>query len=302
MPTTGPVSRGTISPLLTPGLRKVYYEVGKERPLEYTMAANVDTMDWNPQTDQQVIGIGQMPAKPEGDTFTLDAHDIGGTKQYLATPFGLALEFTWEAWRDELYGVLQEMVSEGGRATRLRQEVSFWSIFNNAFDTTFPGFTSGESLCGTHVGNDGVTRRNRPSVDIGMSTTYVQGAILRFETMTDERNNPRLLQPVMAIGTPTNKTAMREVLGSSGKPYTADNEMNALIEEDLSWMVCHYMTNQTQIFLLAAKGVHDLNFLWRDEPIFDSFDDPWTKNAIFTMYQRYSLGYGSWRGVDGSFG
>src|SRR5258706_4299552 len=117
MPTTGPVSRGTISPLLTPGLRKVYYEIGKERPLEYPLVFNVDTMDWNPQTDQQVIGIGQMPAKPEGDTFTLDAHDIGGTKQYFATPLGLALELTWAAWRDELYGVLQEMVADGGRAT-----------------------------------------------------------------------------------------------------------------------------------------------------------------------------------------
>ncbi len=95
---------------------------------------------------------------------------------------------------------------------------------------------------------------------------------------------------------------MREVLGSSGKPYTADNEMNALIEEDLSWMVSHYLTNQTSIFLVAAKSVHDLNFLWRDEPIFDSFDDPWTKNAIFTMYQRFAFGFGSWRGVDGSFG
>jgi len=302
MPIQGPVSRGTIAPLLTPGLRKVYYESGKERPLEWPMVANSDMMDWNPQTDQQVIGMGTLPSKPEGSNFVLDAGDIGGTKAYLAEPFGAAIEFTWEAWRDELYGVLQEMVAEGGRMTRQRQEISFWSLLNNGFDTAFTGFTAGESLFGAHVGADGVTRRNRPSVDIGMSTTYVTGAVLRFETMTDERDNPRLIAPVMAVGTPTNKIAMREVLGSSGKPYTADNEMNALIEEDLSWMVSHYLTNQTAIFLLAAKGVHDLNFLWRDEPIFDSFDDPWSKNAVFTMYQRYAFGFGSWRGADGSFG
>lgn len=302
MPITGSVSRGTISPLLAPGLRKVYYETGKERPLEYTMIANIDTMDWNPQRDQQVIGMGTMPAKPEGTNFVLDAGGIGSDKEYLAEPKGVAIEFTFEAWRDELYGALQEMVAEGGRMTRQAQEVDFWSILNNGFDTAFNGFTSGESLFGAHVGNDGITRRNRPSVDIGMSTTYITGAVLRFETMTDERDNPRLLAPVMAVGTPTNKIAMREVLGSSGKPYTADNEMNALIEEDLSWMVSHYLTNQTAIFLLAAKGVHDLNFLWRDEPIFDSFDDPWSKSAIFTMYQRYAFGFGSWRGTDGSFG
>jgi hypothetical protein len=302
------VSRSTLGPttgiatLLRPGLKTVYYESGKERPLEYPMIANVADMDWNPETDLQAIGLGTMPPKNEGDQFTLDGHDLGGTKEYLATPWGLAIEFTFEAWRDELYGVLEEMIAESGRITRQRQEIEFWNLLNNGFDTSFAGFTSGEALFGAHVGSDGVTRRNRPSVDIGMSTTYIQGAVLRFETMTSERNVPRLMAPVMAVGTPTNKIAMREVLGSSGKPYSADNEINALIEEDLSWMVSHYLTNQTQIVLLAAKGVHDLNFRWRDQPIFDSFDDPWTKNAIFTMYQRFICGYGSWRGADSSFG
>jgi len=302
MPITGPVSRGVITPLLTPGLKTIYYESGKEQPLEYPMVANVTDMDWNPETDLQAIGIGTMPAKPEGDLFALDTGDIGGSKEYLATAWGKAIEFTWEAWRDEQYGVLEEMVAEGGRATRQRQDIEFWNLFTNGFDAAFVGFTAGEALFGAHVSDDGITRRNRPSVDIGMSTTYIQGAVLRFETMTDERDNPRLLAPVMAVCTPGNKIATREVLGSSGKPYTADNEMNALIEEDLSWMVCHYLTNLTQIILVAAKGVHDMNFRWRDQPIFDSFDDPWTKNAIFTMYQRFATGYGSWRGVDSSFG
>lgn len=298
----GPVSRGAITPLLTPGLKTVYYDSGKERPLEYTMHANVTTMDWNPETDLQAIGIGTMPPKPEGDAFRLDAGDIGGQKVYLAEPWGKAIEFTWEAWRDELYGVLEEMVAEGGRATRQRQDLEYWDNFNEGFATTNTGFTPGEALFGAHANANGETLRNAPVVLIGMSTTYITGAILRFETMVDERGNPRVIQPTMAIGTPTNKQAMRDVLGSSGKPYTSDNELNALIEEDLSWMVCHYLTNQTQIILSAAKGVHDINFRWRDQPIFDSFDDPWTKSAIFTIYQRFATGWGSWRGVDSSYG
>lgn len=305
MPITGAVSRGAITPLLTPGLKTVYYDSGKERPLEYTMVANVTNMDWNPETDQQVIGIGKMPEKPEGAPFPLDAGEIGGNKQYLAVPWGKAIEFTWEAWRDELYGVLEEMVAEGGRATRQRQEIEFWANFNDGFDVVSGEgfqFTGAEALFGAHVTAIGETLRNAPLVNVGMSTTYITGAILRFETMVDERGNQRVIQPTMAIGTPTNKQAMREVLGSSGKPYTSDNELNALIEEDLSWMVCHYLTNQTQIITAAAKGVHDINFRWRDEPIFDSFDDPWTKNAVFTIYQRFSTGWGSWRGVDSSYG
>jgi hypothetical protein len=32
------------------------------------------------------------------------------------------------------------------------------------------------------------------------------------------------------------------------------------------------------------------------------FDDPFTKNAIATTYQRHTVGYGAWRGIDGSTG
>lgn len=298
----GPVTRSTFGLLLARDLRTVYYETGKERPLEYPAFMNVSTMGWNPVRDQQVAGIGAQPEKPEGTPFVLDAHIIGGDKEYLAVPYGLAVEFTWEGWRDELYGVAEEMVREMSRATRVRQEVQAHSPLNNAFSTSFDGFTSGEALCGAHVGLDGVTRRNRPTVDVGLSITGIQDAVFRFETMTTERGQPRLMAPIMALVTPGNKMVAREVLGSTGRPYTADNEMNVLVEEDLSWMVDHYITTMTYWFLLAAKGVHDLNFLWRDQPIFDSFDDPWTKNAIFTSYQRFAQGFGAWRGCDGSTG
>jgi hypothetical protein len=298
-----PITRGLFSALLTPDLRRVYVETGKERPLEYPLVFNVDDMEWNPVTDRQISGLATMPAKPEGSQFALDEPILGGTRQYTAAPFGLGVEITWEMWRDELYGVMEEMVREQARASRNRQEVDAWSVLNNAFSTSFVGFTAAESLCSTaHTGLDGVSRANRPTTDVGFSVTGIQNSITRFETLTDERNLPRLMAPTMAIVAPVNKFIAREILGSAGKPYTAQNELNALVAEDLSWMVSHYKTTNTHWHLMAAKGVHDLNFLWRDHPIFDSFDDPWTKNAIFTSYQRHTRGFGAWRGVDGSTG
>lgn len=297
------IKRGAFSALLDIDIRKVLVDTGKERPLEYPLFFNVEDMGWNPVRDRQISGLGTMPAKPEGSQFTLDEPILGGEKEYEADPFGLAIEFTWEMWRDEQYGVMREMAAELKRASNNRQEVDAWDVVNGAFDVSKTGYTAGESLCSTaHVGLDGVTRANRPAPDIGFSLTGIQSAILRFENMTDERGLPRLMTPVMALIGPANKFAAREILGSSGKPFTADNELNALLEEDLSWMVVHYFTSQTQWFLAAAKGVHDLNFLWRDHPIFDSFDDPWTKNAVFTSYQRHTKGFGTWRGFDGSTG
>jgi hypothetical protein len=294
---------GAISALLAPDLRKVYVDTGKERPLEFPIFFNVDDMEWNPVTDQQVSGLGTLPSKDEGEQFSLDELLMGGQKTYTAAPFGLAVEITWEAWRDELYGVLREMVRELARASRNRQEVDAWSVMNNAFSTSYVGFTSAESLCATaHVGLDGTSRANRPNPDVSFSQTGLQNAITRFENMTDERNLPRLMTPSQLLLASENKFVAREILGSPQKAYTTDNEINALIEEDLTWMIVHYFTTTTYWFLTAAKGVHDANFLWRDHPLFDMFDDPWSKNAIATVYQRHTKGYASWRGIDGSTG
>jgi len=296
-------SSGSIAALLAPDLRKVYFETGKERPLEYPMIANVAEMEWNPVTDQQVSGLGTMPGKSEGVSFTKDDILMGTTKTYTASPYGLAVEITWEAWRDELYGVLNEMIACLARASRNRQEVQFWSILNNAFSTSYAGFQATTALCSvSHTGLDGTTRTNKPSTDVGLSITGIQNSITRFEDMTDERNLPRLMAPVMALVTSADKFTAREIFGSAGKPYTAQNEINALVEDDIAYMVCHYITTSTYWFLVAAKGVHDLNFLWRDHPIFDLFDDPWTKNAVATTYQRHAEGWATWRGVDGSDG
>lgn len=299
-----PIVRGAFSPLLAPDLRKVYIETGKERPMEYTLWCNKSTMEWNPMRDQQISGLGTMPAKPEGQDFPMDMPILGGNKSYLAAPWGLGVEITWEMWRDDLYGVMRELIAGLARASRNRMEVSGHAALNNAFNTAFTGFGAGESLCSAaHIGLDTASRANRPSPDVGFSTTGIQAAIARFEGLTDERGMPRLMAPVLALIGPQNKWTAREVLGSSGKPYTADNEINALIEEDLSWMVDHYFAVPTYWFLMAAKGVHDINMMVRDEPIFDSFDDPRNKNAVFTSYQRHTNSeYGAWRGVDGSTG
>jgi hypothetical protein len=293
------IGRGAFAALLRPDLYRVYIETGKERPLEYNLVFNVDDMPWNPVTDQQIAGLGTLLSMPEGENFPLDEPLLGGQVSYTAVPFGLAVEITWPMWRDDQYGVMRELVAELARSSRNRQEVDAWSVLNNAFDNGFPGF-DGVSLCNTaHTLLGGGTTANRPDPDVGFSDLAIQAALTRFENMPNERNLPRLMTPNMILIAPENKFLARRILGSGKQPFTADNEINPLIQDDLQYMVCHYFTNSTAWFLLC-KQAHDLQFLFRDRPIFDGFDAPWNKNAIFTVYQRHTKGFGTWRGIDGS--
>ena len=296
-----PTNRGSIAALLAPDLHKVFFETGKERPLEHPYWINVGEMPYNPMTDQAVAGLGTMPSKNEGASFSLDELMIGGTKTYTASAWGMACEITWEAYRDELYGALQEMVRGMQKAARYRQEVQAHLLLNNAF-TSGTGFDS-TYLCSTsHTKIDGSTWGNRPSVDIGLSLAGIQAMSTAFENLTDERGLPRLMAASMLIIHHSKKFIAREIFGSGGKPYTAQNEINAILDEDLKYFCSHYLTSTTAWFGHVPKSDHDVNMYWRDYPIFDCFDDPRTKNAVATAYQRFATGFGSaygWWGTTG---
>ena len=298
-----PIARAGFSELLKPDLHQVYVDTGMENPTEFDMIVNVIDMPYNPLTDQQISGLGTMPTKDEGDPFAVDEPIMGGTTEYLAVPYGLSIEFTFEAWDDELYGVFNEMVAELSRASNNRLEVDAHAPLNFAESTAFTGFDGRPLIDTAHpVLGGGAPIANRPAVDINFSRTGVQVAMQHFHDLVDERGLPRLLAPTTALVTSSFYHDAREILGSSGRPLTANNELNALIPEDLSWMVTHYITNPNKWFIMARQDVHDVNFYVRNDPDFDMFDDPRTLNAVGTMYQRHVSGFGTWRGIFGSTG
>ena len=299
-----PVASTGFSALLSPDIWEVVEETGKEPALEYSMFMNEPPMPWNPVKSVQVAGLGSMPSKPEGSAFVLDAPNLENNKSATAVPYGLAVEFTFEAWEDELYGVFRDMAAELARSSRNRLEVDAHTVLNNAFSTSFVGFNAGESLCSTtHTSpTTGTVQANRPNPDVGFSISGLQAGYLAFHNLLNDRDLPQVMYGTMVIVAPFNLWAARDILGSSGKPFTADNEANNLVPEGTTYMIDHYLTTNTNWFLTAPKGQHCMNFGIRTSPIFDSWDDPWTKSAVFSVYQRHISWFTDWRGVYGSSG
>jgi len=81
-----------------------------------------------------------------------------------------------------------------------------------------------------------------------------------------------------------------------------DPNLNPLMDEDLSFMVSHYLTDPDSWFLVADKGVHSLNFFWREKARFDNSDDFDTGDAKYKAFQRFVAGVSDWKGVFGSQG
>ena len=305
-----PTRTGQFAPLITPLLRKVLVDVGKERPTEYDKFMNVRDMKWAVETERQIAGLGSMPAKAEGDSFVMDDPILGGTKVYTAVAYGLGVEITREMWLDDLYGPIRGIGKELAKASRNRMEVDAHAPINNMNSTAAlnVGFTAGEALIadGTaangHLGLDGNLRRNRPTVDVAFGVAGLQDGIEQLEGATNERNRPMMLKAKTALVSQQNRWSAREILGSTGRPYTGNNEINALVEDDLTWMVDHFLTDLDFWVLLSDKSEHDLNFLVKDQPVLNTFDYPMNGNVIVTIWQRHVPGHGSWRGVFGSTG
>ena len=301
---SSPITTSGFSALLAPDIWEVILETGDEVPLIYPAFMNEPNMPWRTVKSQQVAGIGTVPQKTEGQAFAQDAPNIENTKTATPVTYGLAIVFSWEAWEDELYGVFRDMAAELARSSRYRMEVDAHSVVNNATNTAYIGFNAGESLLSTsHTSpTTGTVQANRPNPDVGFSVTGLQAALQSFYFLLNDRDLPQELFPTTCLISPVNVWAAREILGSEGKPFSTDNEMNSLIPDNLSWLVDRFLTNQSQWMVLAQKGQHGMNFGLRTPPLFDSWDDPWTKNAVFSVFQRHIAWFTEWRGSYGSTG
>jgi hypothetical protein len=123
-----------------------------------------------------------------------------------------------------------------------------------------------------------------------------------LEQTTDDRGLNLMIKPKMVLISPNQKWMAREILGSEYKPHTADNEINALKEEGLTYMVSHFVTDQNAFYVLGDKADHYLKFYWRKKAAFDNDDDFDTGDAKFKATMRFSVGFTSWRGIVGTSG
>lgn len=297
-------STGAFSNLVAPGLRKVWFNWLKEHKAEYPVFLNVVT-DTKRKYEEH-IKVGDMPTaqtKPEGEAITYATPDISALKRFTQVSYGLGFRVTREMYDFDLYGPMRRMSQQLAESCRDRMEIVGASVLNNGFSTSYGGFVSTESLCSTsHALLAGGTFANRPSTDVDFSMSALQAACDVFEGNVNEQNMPRPLKPRMIIGDYRYKWAFREVLGSPSKPYTADNEINPLVDEDIKWFLSHRFTDTDQWFLVGPKEGLGLWMFVTKQPTFDNGDDFDTKDAKFSSYFRCVAGYDEWRGVYGSSG
>ena len=289
-----PASTGAYSSLLAPGLRKVYTEELSNRETEYDKIFHVNTSKRNYEDDLQVALLGTTPVKVQGGPTTFDSPIQGATVRYTHTSYGVGFRVTVEMQEDDLYSVMAKASKDLAGANGETVEVNAMDIVNNVSDSAkYAGFDTLALASTAHTLLGGGTYANRPSTDVQLSVTGIQAAVESFELMVNERNRKVLAKPWRLLIPVQLKWAAREILGSQYKPYVSNNEINALMDEELQFFVSHYQTDTNNWGLLGRR--HDMKVFWRSKPRFESGDDFSTGDALFKTFFRMSQGFSSWR-------
>ena len=223
-------------------------------------------------------------------------------KRYVWATYGLGFRITQEMLEDDLYGIFGNKMSKAlGRSARNNFEIVAMSPYNNAFDTAFNGFVSGESLCDTaHALGRGGTASNRPAADVDFSLVALQAAIEHFHNLVGEEGLPMLRSPKWLIHGVANHWAVSQVLKSQFLPGTQQNDINQVAMEGIQPFLSHYLTDPDSWFLISTE--HDVNYFERIPPTFSNTDDFDTGDAKYKLRRRAGAGFGDWRGIYGSSG
>ncbi len=303
----GVITRGTHPQLLIVGLKRVALNEFEGPPREFEEWCNVDgSSTKDKETTHKIAGLtGIVPEKAEGGATTYDETVEGGTKEWVHKSYGLGVQITHEMQKDEQYGKMNQLMTLLGRAGRNLEEISAASMINNMTNTAtaFQGFDALPLVSTAHTNlKEGANQSNRPSVNTDIGYTAIQNGLIHFRRLKDDSDIPTPIKPSFLIINPEDEFLVDEILLSSQKPFTADNEVNTVGNKGLKKVVSSYLTDDDLWLMLAAKGLHTLTFMRREATTFDNDTDFDTGNLKFKMFNRHSVGFDEWRGSYGTPG
>ena len=316
----GAMTRGEYVQLLTIGLHKIFNQWTDQLMANpsYDLVFNKEDSVNAFEDELEFAGTGPMVEKPEGSSVFYTDMIQGGVRRYVMFTYALGLRASYELVNDDKYGIIKNGPKALMRSARFTKGVSIWSILNNGFTTTIT--TDGVSLfnnqhpllggsqataVGPGVGNvisAAGTYPNRPATDADLSMTALQLAVNQQNRLIDGVGIPVEYKFKYVVIPPELLFIARELLGSPQKPYTSDNEINAMVGENLQYMTERYLTSQSAWFCLPDKKDHTLKYFDRT-PLTDDYDDDFdTRSVKQIIFGRWGAGVTVWGGTWGSNG
>lgn len=294
------ISRSGFTQLLAPGLAEVFFYDIETWKKEYDKILKVEDSKRNKEEYLQVVGVGSMDAVAEGASTPYDDIYQGWLATATHSTFRKGMRITQEMIEDDQYGVMKDLTKALARSAKIRCETDGANVLNNAFSSSFTGLDAVSLISASHALKIGGTQSNALAANADLDPASLQEAIQVLEDCKDERDQPLAFTAETLVVSTSGQWAAAELLESIQKPGTMDNEINALANKGLQYMVSHFLTDSDSWFLLAAE--HKLKWVQRTDLAFFKGNDFDTFDCKFAARMRHSTTWADWRGVTGNAG
>ena len=295
----GVQATGAFSYLLNPDYSKIFYDEYAHTPEQFSKVAKMQSSDKGYVKEAVLAGFGQAATVDEGNPIVYDYVMQGFPKSVTHTKKGLGFQITEEMWDDDQSGLMRGMPKELGRSLAWTRDVVFWDLFNDG-DDTYKSADGDYIFSTSHTPlRDGSDQANTPSSAGSLSLTTYEAALESLKGIKNEAGMPLIFTPKLLIVPQGLEWKAKELQLSPSKPYTADNEINPVADEGLTYLVCRFLDSSYAWFVTCSE--HDVRFIWRKKVAFKNSDDFNTGNALFKATERFSVGAWDWRGVYGNF-
>lgn len=285
------------SELLEPGLKAIFLNRFNRWPEEYSQYLNVLGSSRNFEEDLTFAGFGTVPEKGEGQAVDFEDPIQGNVKRISMREYALGFRITRPMWMDDQYGKMKTMTSALAISFNHLAETRGASFINNATSTSLEEHLGADdkALAATdHPLLGGGTFSNLATVDL--SYTEVQNAYTNFENLTDHMSLPVRIVPRKLVCTPSDRFIAEEIFKQEAKPNSAERDDNTISNKGISMFVTHYIDDTDRWGLLSDPAVdgnagHSLQYLWRERPMFETYDDKDTKDVKVNGYARIGIGF-----------
>jgi hypothetical protein len=300
-----PMMRANADDLLHVGLDEVLFQKYSEQKFIYKELFNEGTSTKKYEKVSGFAGFGLLAKKNEGSDLSVDDPIQGYDTTYTHVAYGLYARVTKEMRDDDQYNIISRMPAALSMSVARTKEYYAASLFNSAFTVagTFISGGDGEYLCSlSHPLTGGGTYQNILSTAADLGISSLEEALYTFRLTTGDRSENLDLEPKILLVAPQNERTAWELVNSAGRPDTANRADNWMKTQGLQIVSWSKLTDSDAWFLLSDKSQHELNFWNRTDLETDSDRDFGSKDFMYSVYTRFSLGWSDWRGVFGTPG
>lgn len=298
------ITTGNHPKSLWPGVKAYFGKTYNEKPLVCDMVFAAMSSDKAYEEVVEETGFGLAPVKAEGQAVSYDTDTQGYVTRFTNVTYGLGAIVTREAIEDNQYeSVATRKAAKLARSMRQTKENVHANVFNRAFNNAFLGGDGVELLATNHPTLAG-NQSNELAVAADLSEASLEDLLILIRQARDSRGLRIQLEGQKLVVPSSLAFEATRIVSSVNQSGTANNDINAMKAMGMlpgGICVWDYLTDD-DAFFITTDAPEGLMTFQRRALALSQDNDFDTENARMKATERYSVGWGDWRGLYGSPG